>query len=134
MRGPVAGLLALGLGVLLGCGALPAQPTLPARVQESLARTGVTVSAPQPGDVPVIGEREAMAAVEAEALESHWQAPFEGLVLARLESLGSLEGIDAADHPLVWIATSSDGRSEFQLVISGTDGTVIYAQSTTIEP
>lgn len=130
---PMLALVAIGLGMLVACAVLP-QPTLPSRVEEAIARTQVTVSAPQAGDVPALGQGEALAAAGTAARQNRWESPLEAPALARLDSLGAIEGIDAEDHRLVWIVTSFDGRAEFVLVISGTDGSVIASQITGIEP
>jgi hypothetical protein len=93
----------------------------------------MTVGPPAPGDVPAVGQAAAMAVAMDSARESNWAASLEAPVLARLVSLGALEGIDVADHPLVWVVTSVDGRSELVLIISGTDGSIVGGQVTTID-
>ena len=98
-----------------------------------MARTNVTVAPPQTGDVPAVGHEAALATAQEDARASLWGARLETPVLARLVSLGAIEGIEAADHPLVWIVVSSDARFEFLLIISATDGSVIANQTTGID-
>jgi hypothetical protein len=81
-----------------------------------------------------VGHEAALATAQEDARASLWGARLETPVLARLVSLGAIEGIEAADHPLVWIVVSSDARFELLLVISGTDGSIVYSQVTGVDP
>ena len=60
MLRPMPALLTVGMGLVVACTVLP-HPTLPLRVAEAVARSDVTVSAPQSGDVPEVGQAEALA-------------------------------------------------------------------------
>jgi hypothetical protein len=118
--------------LVVACSILPT-PTIPPQIHEALARTNVTVEPASADDSPGVSQEAALAAAQADADASGWPGQVERPYLARLLSLGSLEGIDPADHPLVWVTTSRDGPSELLLVVSATDGEVIASQVTTLE-